>query len=60
MQEARLQRLSVLIVDDNQNMRELIRAILQAFGVVNIYDGRDGEYGISKIRDFSIDLVITD
>lgn len=60
MQEARLQRLSVLIVDDNQNMRELIRAILQAFRVVNIYDGRDGEHGISKIRDFSIDLVITD
>lgn len=60
MQEARLQRLSVLIVDDNQNMRELIRAILQAFGVVNIYDGRDGEHAISKIRDYSIDLVITD
>lgn len=60
MQEARLQRLSVLIVDDNQNMRELIRAILQAFGVVNIYDARDGEHGITKIRDFSIDLVVTD
>ncbi len=60
MQEAQLQRLSVLIVDDNQNMRELIRAILQAFGIVNIYDGRDGKHGISKIRDFSIDLVITD
>jgi DNA-binding response OmpR family regulator len=60
MQEPRLQRLSVLIVDDNQNMRELIRAILQAFGIVNIYDGRDGEHGITKIRDFSIDLVITD
>ena len=60
MQGSRLQRLSVLIVDDNQNMRELIRAILQAFGIVNIYDGRDGEHGITKIRDFSIDLVITD
>jgi CheY-like chemotaxis protein len=39
MEEARLQLLSVLIVDDNQNMRELIRAILQALGVVNIFGG---------------------
>lgn len=60
MEEARLQRLSVLVVDDNQNMRELIRAILQALGIVNIFEGRDGEHAITKVRDFSIDLVITD
>ena len=60
MEEARLQRLSVLIVDDNQNMRELIRAILQALGAVNIFEGRDGEHAISKVRDFNIDLIITD
>ncbi|MDA1309226.1 MAG: response regulator [Proteobacteria bacterium] len=60
MQEARLQRLSVLIVDDNHNMRELVRTILQALGVVNIYEGRESEHAITKIRDFSIDLVVTD
>lgn len=60
MEEARLQRLSVLVVDDNQNMRELVRSILEALGVVNIYDARDCEHAISKTRDFNIDLVIAD
>jgi two-component system chemotaxis response regulator CheY len=60
MTGARFQRLCVLIVDDNQNMRELMRAILQALGVVQIVEGRDCDHAIQKIRDFTVDLVITD
>jgi len=60
MQEARLQRPSVLIVGDNQNMRECVRTILQALGVVNIDEGHESEHAIAKICDFSIDLVVTD
>jgi two-component system, chemotaxis family, chemotaxis protein CheY len=60
MVDGRLQRMTVLICDDNQNMRELLRAILQALGVVHIIDGREGDHAIQKLRDFNIDLVITD
>ena len=60
MEVVRLERLSVLVVDDNKNMRALFQAMLEALGIVKIYYSSDGEQGITAIRDFSIDLVITD
>lgn len=60
MEEVRLQSLAVLIVDDNQQMRALVRAVFQALGVSNILEALDGAHAITKITDFQVDLVISD
>ncbi len=60
MNEARFQRLSALIIDDNPSMRELIRAMLGAFGVTNMMDAREGEHAMTRMEDFHFDLIITD
>jgi CheY-like chemotaxis protein len=39
----RFDRLRVLVVDDNVHMRKLVVAILQAFGVVQVYEAESGE-----------------
>lgn len=56
----KLERLAVLVVDDNKNMRSLVRAILEALGVSHIYDAIDGESAFKKLREQQIDLVIAD
>jgi len=58
--EARFQRLSVMIVEDSQPMREVLRAMLQAIGVKNIVDARDGNHAIRKLSEYQIDIIITD
>lgn len=58
--EARFQRLTVLIVEDSQPMREVLRAILQAIGIKNIIDARDGLHAIRKLSQYQVDLIITD
>jgi two-component system chemotaxis response regulator CheY len=60
LEEVRLQSLDVFIVDDNQQMREFVRAVIQALGVSNIQEARDEEHAITKITDFQVDLVISD
>lgn len=56
----RLERLTVLIVDDNKNMRSLLRTVLEALGVSQIIDARDGEHAIEKLQQYNIDLAIVD
>ncbi|GAB4186162.1 MAG: response regulator [Thalassobaculales bacterium] len=56
----RLDRLWVLIVDDNQSMRSLVRTVLEALGVRNIIEARDGEHAIEKITRQEVNLIITD
>ena len=56
----RLDRLTVLIVDDNQHMRTLIRTILESLGVNHILDARDGAHALEKMAQTQIDLVVLD
>ncbi|UUX48767.1 response regulator [Nisaea acidiphila] len=58
--EARFQRLCVMIVEDSQPMREVLRAILQSIGVKNIIDARDGNHAIRKLGEYQVDVIITD
>lgn len=53
-------RLRVLIVDDNQHMRKLILAVLQAVGVRDIYEAADGEHAWKTLRDTNPDVIILD
>jgi two-component system, chemotaxis family, chemotaxis protein CheY len=52
--------LKILLVEDNHYMRILLAEILRAIGVVRIYEANDGAEGLQMMRDFPIDLVMTD
>ncbi|HEX4302469.1 MAG TPA: response regulator [Rhizomicrobium sp.] len=56
----RFDRLKVLVVDDNQHMRKLVVAILQAFGVVQIFEAADGNRAWTTLREANPDVVILD
>jgi two-component system, chemotaxis family, chemotaxis protein CheY len=55
-----VQSIAVLIVDDNQYMRKVVRNILVNIGVKNIHEAGDGIAGLEAIRMFAPDLVILD
>ncbi|MBL6939105.1 MAG: response regulator [Alphaproteobacteria bacterium] len=56
----RFERLRVLVVDDNPHMRKLVITILQAFGVVHIFEACDGDKAWSAVREANPDVVILD
>jgi CheY-like chemotaxis protein len=55
-----LHAITVLVVDDNQYMRKVVRNILVSLGVKNILEAADGTSGLDAIRLFAPDLVILD
>jgi CheY-like chemotaxis protein len=56
----RFDKLRVLVVDDNQHMRKLVVAILQAFGVRELFEAPDGEYAWKHLRDSNPDVILLD
>lgn len=56
----RYELLKILLVDDNQYMRVLLSEILRALGVTRIHEASDGAEALQMMRDFPIDVVITD
>ncbi|MBS0274464.1 MAG: response regulator [Proteobacteria bacterium] len=55
----RFDRLKILVVDDNQHMRKLVVAILQAFGTTQIYEASNGTRALALMRE-APDVVILD
>jgi CheY-like chemotaxis protein len=53
-------RLSVLVVDDNPHMRQLLTAILQALGTRTIYKASSGEEAWEILKTHACDLVFLD
>lgn len=53
-------RLRVLIVEDNQHFRTLVRSILEALGVVEIEEARDGAEAVEMLGSFPANLAIID
>lgn len=60
MSTASLSKLKVLIVDDNQNMRILLRSLLGVIGVKNIIDASDGDKGFKVFQEHAFDIVLCD
>ncbi len=56
----RIQALCVLVVDDNQYMRKMIRNLLVNCGVKDIYEAGDGISALDTIRTVGPDVVILD
>jgi len=55
-----IQSLAVLVVDDNQYMRKMIRNLLVNCGVKDIYEAADGIAALDAIRTMAPDIVILD
>ncbi len=56
----RFDRLKILIVDDNPHMRKLVSTILQAFGVVHVYEADDAKQAWTMLREYTPDVVLLD
>ena len=52
--------LSILIVDDYKTMLRIIRNLLQQLGFSNVDEATDGTMALSKLRERSCGLVISD
>jgi two-component system, chemotaxis family, chemotaxis protein CheY len=58
--EITIQTLCVLVVDDNQYMRKIIRNLLVNCGIKDIYEAADGIAALDSIRTVAPDVVILD
>lgn len=52
--------IEVLIIEDNQYMRKVIRNLLVNLGVKNIHEAQDGIAGLEAIRLYEPDVVLLD
>src|SRR5580700_11603585 len=55
-----IQSLAVLVVDDNQYMRKMIRNLLVNCGTKDIYEASDGIAALDIIRTVAPDVVVLD
>jgi two-component system, chemotaxis family, chemotaxis protein CheY len=58
--EALIRSLRVLVVDDSQFMRKIVRNLLLNVGVKEVYEASDGIAGLEAIRAIWPDIVILD
>ena len=58
--ESVIQSLCVLVVDDNQYMRKMVRTLLVNCGVKDIYEAGDGIAALDTLRTVAPDVVILD
>ena len=55
-----LKSLSVLVVDDNTNMRKILGAILKSFGIRDIHQADDGLQALRILTAREVDIIFTD
>src|ERR1700694_1810868 len=58
--EALIRSLGVLVVDDSQYMRKIVRNLLMTIGVRKVHEASDGIAGLDAIRTVVPDIVILD
>jgi len=58
--EAAIKSLGILIIDDSQFMRKIVRNLLLNVGVKEVYEAGDGIAGLEAIRTIGPDIVILD
>ena len=60
MSGSALEHLKVLIVEDNQHMRSLLRALLNSAGIRDIIEANNGPTALTALREKNCDLVLSD
>jgi len=55
-----LQDIKILLVEDNRAMLDLVKAVLQSFGIGQVITALNGDAGYNEFRRHNPDLVITD
>lgn len=55
-----LSMLTVLVVDDNRHMRDIVTQILRSLGVRRVIVAEDGLAAFDKLRATAVDIVIVD
>ncbi len=60
MADYNIEDLKFLIVDDNKNMRGLVRDVLVALGVKSYAFAGDGDSALNELQQFSADIIICD
>lgn len=58
--DRRLDGLSVLIVDDNQNMRRLLHTLLRAVRITSINEAASGREALEILANARPDIIVTD
>ena len=58
--EARIPKIKVVVVDDDHYMRKVVRTMLMAIGVRNIFEASNGAAGLESIKVNNPDVVIVD
>ena len=52
--------LKVLVVEDNQHLRSLLRSLLNSLGVRDVYEAGNGGAALDVLREKKCDLILTD
>jgi CheY-like chemotaxis protein len=60
MSGSAFESLRVLIVEDNQHMRSLLRTLLNSVGIREILDASNGETALEVLREKKCDLILSD
>jgi CheY-like chemotaxis protein len=55
-----LERIKILVVDDNTHMIKIVKTILRGFDVKDLFDASTAEQGFEFFRGNPVDLIITD
>ncbi len=55
-----LHRISVLVVEDNQPMLDIVKSLLVTFGVGHVVGAQNGEIGFKRFCEYNNDIVIAD
>jgi two-component system chemotaxis response regulator CheY len=58
--KAQIEALKILVVDDDQHMRKVVRTMLAAIGARKVFEAGDAMAGLEIIRHYVPDLVIVD
>ena len=53
-------KLKVLIIEDNQHFRLLIRTVLQTLGIDDVLEAKDGGDALRQLRHYRADFIIAD
>lgn len=51
---------SVLVIDDNSNMRKILGTMLKSFGIRDIREAQDGLHALRVLNGREVDVIFTD